>query len=787
MKYKRKNQAEAIIQILVLVIGIIAISWMIGSEVKVVGASDIEYKCDGNSLKTYVDGKLSKTQICPGGGKCEYTSGGAACEEIDGGVKKVPISNLVTNAYLTKEFVEDVKNILAPKPTGPPLGSPEAEQVIEETLKAASKSAYSLHEFLFGKQITKTAAGETGWSGVGGGSSVGSIGAIAVWSAIAFVVGRYVLGPMFGLSTRQSQALGWSLAGGTAAGLTATSQAILPGAAVGGPVGILIGIGVAFFMFAILAKKSSVDVIQPTCYQWDSQSGKRLTELQRKQRCEMCNEQELLKCTEYQCRSLGQGCMLINEEDSGRQLCIWNNTKDITPPIIEPWKDALLDNFTYAPDNRIFPPDRGVKIVYTGKTQVTIVEGMRCAPPFTPVSFGVQLDEAAKCKISPVKTSSYATMADRFMGRGISEDYQSFVLSLPSKEAKEAENITVDDGGKYELYVRCEDANGNANIANFVFKFCISEGPDRTPPEILGTSILDNEPIGSGQSSINLSLYLRDQTFTKANASCRWSHLNKNYNSMEENMSCTHTIINSNAQLGYTCSANLTRLKDNQNNRFYFRCVDDIGNANTQPYVLNLIGTRPLIIDEVGPKGIIQDSTDFIKVELTAKTSAGYQEGKAICSFSETGTSGSYVEFFYGYEIEPFSQHEHTQELGRGEGNYTYYIRCKDRGGNIDDANVSFSVKIDKQSPIVVRIYKEDDYLKLITDEPARCVYANFGSCSYLFDEGTDFIPLDDKEHYTEWNINADLYIKCEDEYGNQPKPPNCSIIARPFEIPELI
>jgi hypothetical protein len=45
---------------------------------------------------------------------------------------------------------------------------------------------------------------------------------------------------------------------------------------------------------------------------------------------------------------------------------------------------------------------------------------------------------------------------------------------------------------------------------------------------------------------------------------------------------------------------------------------------------------------------------------------------------------------------------------------------------------------------------------------------------------------LDDNEYYSEWNINQDFYIKCEDEYGNQPLPNQCSIIARPFEIFEV-
>jgi len=656
---------------------------------------------------------------------------------------------------------------------------------------------------LFGTTTTTTTAGATAtaasttttaWSGVGGGtiagggSVIGAVGAIVVWSAVAFLVGRYV-GPMLGLNTQQSQALGYSLAAGTAAGLILTSDllmGIIGASGAGGPIGIVAGVVVAFVMFAILAKKSSMDVIQYTCSQWDSQSGRGLTEAQKIERCKMCNNQKDLVCTEYQCKSLGQGCTLINEESSGKQLCIWNNTRDINPPIMTPWEEALLDDFKYTPDNTVSPPDKGVKISYTGTEKVTMDGTTRCAPAFTPISFGVKLDEPAKCKINPLKLSSYGEMADVFMGRGIRDYNQSFVLTLPSKEAMEAENITVENGGKYELYVRCEDANGNANIGNFVFKFCINQGPDTTSPLILGSSILDKQPIAYGQKSVDLDLYVRDQTFTNKNASCRWSHLDKSYSAMEENMSCTHSLLNINSQLIYSCSASLTGLKDNQDNKFYFRCADDLGNANRESYSLTLIGTQPLVIESVGPKGIIEDSTNVIKINLTAQTAAGHDEGKAICSFSETGSSGSYVDFFYGYDAEPFSQYRHSQELWLEEGNYTYFIQCRDKGGNIDNKNVSFSIETDLSSPIVVRVYKEDDYLKLITDEPGKCVYFPNGGCTYLFDEGTLMTSLEEKEYYAEWNIKNDLYIKCKDEYGNMPSPDECSIIARPFEIFEL-
>jgi len=621
---------------------------------------------------------------------------------------------------------------------------------------------------------------------LGGEGIVGPIIAIVAWSALAFTMGKYVFGPLFGLTPQQSNTLGYALAAGTATGLIVHSPTLFPGFVLSGWASFGLGTLAAFVIFAFFAKKSSAETIQYNCYQWDAQSGKELSASQKTDRCDMCNKQGNLVCTEYQCRSLGQGCVLINEENSGRQLCIWNNTKDINPPIIKPWEDALLDNFAYTPVNTISPPDKGVNIKYIGNERVTSDGNIKCAPAYTPISFGVQLDEPSKCKISPVKLLNYAEMADIYMGRGIRDYNQSFALSLPSQEALEAENITVDNGGKYELFVRCEDANGNSNIGNFVFKFCVSEGPDTTPPLIAGTSIYNNQPIAHGQKSIDIELYVNEPS------ECRWSRLDKSYEAMEEEMTCATSVTEMNSQMLYTCRDSLTGLKDDPNNRFYFRCKDQPSlkgtekegdrNVNSQSYPLTLIGTQPLVIEKVGPSGIIEDSTEVIKVNLTVETTSGYDEGKAVCAFSETGNSGSYIDFFYGYDIEIFSQYKHSQELWLAEGDYNYFIRCRDMGGNIDDAEINFKVETDTSSPMVVRVFKEDDYLKVITDEPGECVYSNFG-CTYLFEDGTEMISLEDKEYYAEWNINQDFYVKCKDNYGNMPVSNACSIIVRPFEI----
>ena len=47
-------------------------------------------------------------------------------------------------------------------------------------------------------------------------------------------------------------------------------------------------------------------------------------------------------------------------------------------------------------------------------------------------------------------------------------------------------------------------------------------------------------------------------------------------------------------------------------------------------------------------------------------------------------------------------------------------------------------------------------------------------------------MPYDNQEiHNAEWKVNQNYYIRCKDEYDNQPNPNTCSVIARPYEILE--
>ncbi|MFH1801290.1 MAG: hypothetical protein ABH804_00435 [archaeon] len=595
------------------------------------------------------------------------------------------------------------------------------------------------------------------------------------WGGIAYAVAKFG-GEMLGLDKKQADALATASFWGLSTGMGLNTLLKEGGAGhkwfmgmtkgkvdwlTPGRVSAIAGVAIGLYLFMKNNKEEKAETVSYTCVPWDAPSGGN--------DCEKCNSQEL-PCSEYQCRSLGQSCQLINSEDPVEARCVWVNRHDVNPPIIQPWEDALTKEHIYTPNTAVSPPDRGVKIEFTQSSD-------KCVKTFTPLSFGITTDEPSRCKIDYERKSKLEEMQFYF-GDSSTFKYEHIqILNLPGPSAESNESVIIPSGGDFDLYVKCTDANGNENTADFVFSFCVDEGPDTTPPLIVSTSLMNNMPIAYNQTSVDISVYVNEP------AECKWSHKDQSYDSMEQEMKCSTRVLEMNAQMLYECKTTLTGLKSRFENKFYFKCKDNPGkqdadrNANTESYDFTIIGTQPLVIDSVNPDGDkIKDSTDSVKVLFEAKTSAGYSEGKAYCYFSKTDKDSDYVLF------DKTNSHQHEQELWFLSGSYTYYLKCVDLGGNSDKRIINFEVETDSSPPIVVRIYKEDSYLKIQTNEKAECVYDTQG-CSYLFDDGISMTTTEETLHYTNWNPGINYYIKCRDEYSNQPSPDECNIVVKPLEI----
>ena len=477
--------------------------------------------------------------------------------------------------------------------------------------------------------------------------------------------------------------------------------------------------------------------------------------------CEKCNS-ELYPCTEYRCKSLGQACQLLNKGTT-QEKCAWVNPGDVTSPVIRPWEQALTFGYKYVGEG-VRPPGRGFEIQRA--------EGGKCIKAFTPISFGISTDEPTQCKIEYNHTTSFANMT-YFVGGSNNYKYNhTQFLSLPGPANINSQGVVIQNNGEYELFIRCQDANGNENVDEYVVKFCVEKGPDVTPPVIVGTSIMNNMPIKYNANSTYLEAYINEP------AECKWSRIDQTYDSMENTMACDTRLEQMNSQMLYTCRTTLTGLSNNQDNIYYFRCKDQPTgieqkdrNVNQDSFKFTLKGTKPLDIVKVGPNGTASGSTTLVPVYLEVETDNGYNYGDAVCSYSTTPDDKDYIKMF------ETGSNKHKQRQDLATGTYSYYFRCTDLGGNTDYATVKFNVYVDQQPPEVVRIYNYEDKLTIRTNENSECSYSlnDELGCNFKIDEGVNMPYAKTTEHATEWQVGKTFYIKCRDESGNEPLPTECS------------
>lgn len=617
-----------------------------------------------------------------------------------------------------------------------------------------------------------------GMTGTAGGVA-GTLVAGLAWAGVAYLAVT-LIGSLIGLKKGAEQALQYAALGGgfTAGALHAVGANSLSGSLPSwlttgfGPIGA--GLAIAAVIFIFTYKSQRVEVLNYQCLPYEPPIGG--------QKCEECNKDPMRPCSEYRCKSLGQACELLNA-GTGQEKCAWVSKFDVESPTIQPWKQVLTDGLRYDPDNTIRPPNRGVKIVDTTDAQ-------GCLPAFTKLQFGVTLDKPARCKIDFTRVNGTGQDAfdsmQYYMGDNNLFDYNhTQQMRLPSPNATGVDfGPILTNGASTNLYVKCMDANGNVNVDDFVFSFCVKNGPDTTPPIIESTSINNNAFVQYNADHVPIDIYVNEPS------ECKWSRIDKDYTDMENQMGCATQTYQINSQLTYTCSANLTSIQNEADNTFYFRCKDQPGkpdserNTNSQSFVLNLKGSRQLNIDSITPNESIRGSTEVVPVTLEVHTSAGAEDGSAVCSFSTTGQNDSWIQMF---DTSNYISRQTLDLTGSSTGTpYQYYFRCVDAGGNAAYGNTAFTLFVDKDAPIVTRVYKEiPDALKIVTNEDAQCVYS-LTTCNYNFADGTQMLYPDPNVLNVlaaQWKSNAFYYIKCKDKYDNQPSANVCSIVANAIEL----
>ncbi len=524
------------------------------------------------------------------------------------------------------------------------------------------------------------------------------------------------------------------------------------------------GVIIGAIIFVVMYKKASQEKVEFNCLPYQPPIGGG--------DCEKCNI--FGECSEYRCKSLGQACELLNAGTEDEK-CTWVNPRDVNSPMIK--VEHVLSGYKWVPDTAVRPPATGVVISQIDGT---------CVEAFTALEFTLLTNEPSQCKIDYNLTHSFDEMSYYIGGSNLFSYNHTEEMSLPGPDAINAIAPELQNDGTYTLYARCQDANGNFNQDAFSVRFCVKPGPDTTPPRIEAVNVPSNSPINYEQTSLALEVYVNEP------AECKWSKTDTSFDNMETSMVCDTNLWEMNNQNVYTCRTTLTGIQDRKENSYYFKCKDQPNevegnrNVNTQSYLYNIVGTQPLNILSIGPNETIKGSTDTIPVLLVVRTDNGYKNGEAICYYYNDANNNApvnnedYIEFLETGE----NAHEQRQDLDSGA--YTYYYKCVDLGGNTAYDSTSFNVEVDRQAPVVVRAYKSSGELKIITNEKAECAYSN-KDCNFDIDEGIQMTTLDNEAHNSEWKTTKNYYVRCKDEYDNQP-PLNvgavgCSIVVRPYEI----
>ncbi|MCS6954772.1 MAG: hypothetical protein NZM44_00230, partial [Candidatus Calescibacterium sp.] len=481
------------------------------------------------------------------------------------------------------------------------------------------------------------------------------------------------------------------------------------------------------------------------------------------QDCELCNNQ-IVPCSEYRCKSLGQTCELVNK-GTGKEMCVNKGIRDTNPPVITPWEEKLTEGYKYS-DVRNLPPSPGFRIIR--------IEGLNpCIEAFTPIQFGIRTDEPAQCKIDIERKRNFEEML-AFLGDDNSYRYNfTQILHVPRAKDFQNSSINLEMGKEMNLFLMCRDAVGNVNEAEYQIRFCVDDAPDQTPPQIRAVSVESGSCVAADRNYSYIEFY------TNEPAECRWDFNEKSYDLMNYNMTCSEEVFEINSLLLYTCATNLTGVKRDGTD-YYIRCKDNPGihleksNVMQQPFLYKLRSSTPLKIKEISPNNkTIYGSISPMPVEIKVETLFGCNDNKATCFYSNTGNPNSFISFFDTNKADGIS----TQRLDLTGGKHKYYIKCIDAGGNLAEDEIEFELEIDTTAPTIARVYYQQDYIKIMTLKNSECVYST-ESCDYLFEEGTSIPYSKTTTHVIPWNTEKTYYIKCRDEFRNEPV--GCSLVVQP-------
>lgn len=623
----------------------------------------------------------------------------------------------------------------------------------------------------------KTSAAAGGWVAKGATTTVAkatlgswagaTVGALS-WAMVGAYIG-YELGVLIaknsGMSPGETTAFVYAMAalgGAAGAALFATYAAIAAEAGCATVVGCVVGLIIAIILLIIAGilyfttgEDNRYYVMTFECEAWEPPD---------EGNCGICNN-DLLSCSEYRCRSLGKNCKYYT--DLGEPgWCA--ESKDIWSAKISPWNEILTEGHKYTNI-----ASNHFKIEQKEKEELE---------PWVPITFGIETDKPATCKLDIKHTENYDSMSYTLeKGDEFGTKHKITLSPHVGNSSNSATAGMVE--GENNYYIRCMNFAGQVNEAEFAVKLNLGSGPDLTAPTILEFNPKSGSYVKYGANSTEIRLYVNEPS------ECKYSKDDDlDYGVMPGVMQCI-TDPNVGYMGKWPCYATLSDLNLGEN-KFYIKCKDQPDleettilkrnlNQLSKEYVVNLCSVG-LEITDLGPDEKTIGGKSPVETLLTAETSGCVENGKSICSYrfeSSNYTSNQFVKF---YDTDSTTHSQIFSTIIPGIYNVT--VVCIDEAENIAEDSIKFDVFVDDNNPKVLRTYVLNQKLKVVTDEKSECVYHqdNNVQCEFDFEDGK-LMTTDAKglEHDAEWQINKDYYIQCRDMYNNTKG--GCDIVVRTY------
>ena len=619
--------------------------------------------------------------------------------------------------------------------------------------------------------VTETTA--TSLAGFGGALFGAGIGA----ATVGFLIKMLGIGP--GLSPGVAYAMmGTGAIGGAVVGY----QAFTGGSAAiaANPIGVILFVAVIailiIFKFMGVGEVEEVEV-NFECKQWEPPRNVDASDCRSCGNDDLSDGQNSFPCNKYSCQALGQDCQFIEgSEIPGKGgICEYAPQSDTQAPLITGLREEILsENFEY--DNVDLNGERIFEVRKTGE---------ECLDQFESVTFGFNTNEyATKCAISGSPRENTDMMVALSSGLN-----HSYTFNSRNLDALGVVGLKEEERNDFQLYLVCQDIRGNNNIANeYIVKMCVIPR-DLTPTLVLNGDELNDLLIANNARNKTVSINLNEPS------ECRWDYAEKTFDEMENNMQCNSNILQCSTLIPFEEDEKQICIKCRDHTEWQGNERENERNENTQCVDASLIRTNALEITSITPNNeTIKKGASDSSIEIVVNTAGGANYGEADCYY-DLDNSGRIL------FMETGNREEHKQNIGAGtsrldEGNHNLKVSCQDNVGNKAEIETTFKLDIDMVAPKVARIYAQGNSLNLIVDESANCAFVNskptnssicefdVKKCSEI--NGCGEMSIDfTNENYTKFSAPFDIgktyYIRCVDEYGNQPSQCNAKVIKGIF------